>query len=60
MAEGIDPSAERKAVKEARLMTFEAVAEEWLAIQSDDVSAGHVHESKLDADQSRSFLNCGR
>ena len=34
VAQGIDPSAERKAVKEARLVTFGGVAEEWLAIQA--------------------------
>nr|WP_298727308.1 tyrosine-type recombinase/integrase [uncultured Steroidobacter sp.] len=31
---GIDPSAERKAAKEARQVTFELVAEEWLALQA--------------------------
>lgn len=33
VADGADPSAERKAAKEARLVTFQSVAEEWLAIQ---------------------------
>lgn len=34
VAQGIDPSAERKAAKEARQVTFELVAEEWLALQA--------------------------
>ncbi|WP_297926721.1 integrase arm-type DNA-binding domain-containing protein [Metallibacterium sp.] len=31
IAEGIDPSAERKATKQANALTFEAVAREWLS-----------------------------
>lgn len=34
VAQGIDPSAERKAAKEARQVTFELVADEWLALQA--------------------------
>lgn len=34
VAQGIDPSAERKAAKEARQVTLELVAEEWLALQA--------------------------
>ena len=34
VAQGIDPSAERKAAKEARQVTFELIAEEWLALQA--------------------------
>jgi integrase len=33
VAQGIDPSAERKAAKETRQVTFELIAEEWLALQ---------------------------
>lgn len=34
VAQGIDPSAECKAAKEARQVTFELIAEEWLALQA--------------------------
>jgi integrase len=34
VADGTDPSAKRKAAKEARQVTFQAIAEEWLAIQA--------------------------
>lgn len=34
VAQGIDPSAERKAAKEARPVIFKLVAEEWLALQT--------------------------
>jgi hypothetical protein len=34
VAQGIDPSAEHKAAKEARQVTFELVADEWLALQA--------------------------
>lgn len=34
VAEGIDPSAERKASKLARHEAFQAIAEEWLALQA--------------------------
>lgn len=34
VAQGLDPSAERKAAKEARQVTFELIAEEWLALQA--------------------------
>jgi integrase len=34
VADGIDPSAQRKAAKIARLDTFESVAEEWLDVQA--------------------------
>lgn len=39
VAQGIDPSAERKAAKEARQVTFELVAEEWLALQAKKAGA---------------------
>lgn len=39
VAEGIDPSAERKAVKEARRVTFELVADEWLALQANKLAS---------------------
>ena len=34
IADGIDPSAERQAEKAARADTFEAIAREWLAMQT--------------------------
>jgi hypothetical protein len=34
VAQGVDPSAERTAAKEARQVTFELIAEEWLALQT--------------------------
>jgi hypothetical protein len=39
VAQGIDPSAERKAAKEARQVTFELIAEEWLALQAKPLNA---------------------
>lgn len=38
VAQGIDPSAERKAAKVARQVTFELIAEEWLALQTKKVA----------------------
>src|SRR5580700_7075569 len=39
IADGIDPSARRKAERGARAETFEAVATEWLQLQSKALSA---------------------
>lgn len=38
VAQGIDPSAERKAAKEARQITFELVADEWLGLQANKLA----------------------
>lgn len=39
LADGIDPSAQRKAEKTANATTFEAIAREWLALQQKKLSA---------------------
>jgi integrase len=39
IADGIDPNARRKALREAPVDTFEAVAAEWLALQSKALSS---------------------
>jgi hypothetical protein len=39
VADEIDPSAERKARREAMLVTFEGVAQEWLELQSKSLSS---------------------
>jgi integrase len=38
VADGVDPSAERKAEKSAHGNTFKAIADEWLALQSKNLS----------------------
>ncbi len=40
MAEGIDPSAKRKAEQESRIDTFGAIAHEWLLTKKETLSAG--------------------
>jgi integrase len=42
VADGIDPSKARKAAKVARLDTFEAIAEEWLEVQTQSKAANTV------------------
>jgi integrase len=46
VADGVDPSAKRKAAKEARLVTFQSIAEEWLAIQVKALAASTYDKAR--------------
>ena len=48
VAQGIDPSAERKAAKDADALTFEAIAREWLARQDLTPATAQKHRWLLE------------